>query len=512
MKARRRTLIFLLWPPLAGLAVGAVLSLTFSAVDANTAPVTHRFRDVAVAHGIVTRQRGLPPCGLNAAGVAWGDVEGDGDLDLFLPRQLASNQLWVQGPSGDFEERGRAAGVDLGDLATSAAFADYDNDGDQDLFVGANGPDHLYKNLGNGTFSEVTFLSGTSDLGQASSAAWADYDGDGRLDLHVANGFNCAADPSPAPNRLYRNAGGDRFEDVSALLPARPASGVTLDALWLDFDRDGDQDLYLGNDNLNERGNALLANSGGRFHDVSQTAGADLSRFTMGVAAGDVDGDGNLDLVSTDIGREALLLSGGAGRFDERATEAGFGRERAGGAESITWGTVLADFDNDTDLDAYSAAGALGLGSKPQDDALYENLGEGGFRPLTVSAPRAGRTVAPADWDGDGDVDLAVAQLDGPLLLLENRGPRSAHWLELRLLGRVAPRDACGARVILRAAGRRQVRAVECRAGDRAVHFGLEGESRIESVRVEWPSGRRQVLRSLRADRLLRVVEPRARP
>lgn len=200
-----------------------------------------------------------------------------------------------------------------------------------------------------------------------------------------------------------------------------------------------------------------------------------------------------------------------AGRFDERATEAGFGRERVGGPESITWGTALADFDNDTDLDAYSAAGALGLESTPQDDALYENLGEGGFRPLTVSAPRSGRTVAPADWDGDGDVDLAVAQLGGPLLLLQNHGPRDdrEHWLELRLIGSISPRDACGARIILRAAGHRQVRAVECRAGDRTVHLGLGADRRVEELRIQWPSGRGQVLRSLRTDRLLRVVEPR---
>ena len=506
---RWRLAVFLLAPLLVGAAVGALLlSGLLGSAGASPAPLSHRFRDVASLHGIEGPQRGLPPCGFNAAGAAWGDADADGDLDLFLPRQEGPSRLWVQGRDGHFDERARVAGLDSTGIATAAAFADFDDDGDQDLYVGAVGPDQLYRNDGHGRFTDIAFLAGTKDPGTAKAVAWADFDGDGRLDIHVATGHNCVGDPLPAPNRLYRNLGSARFAEASDLLPAAPASGVTLDAVWLDYDADGDPDLFLGNDDLEGQGSALLANTGRGFRDISAESGAGLERFTMGVAAGDLDGDGRPDLVSTDIGREGLLVQDAAGVFAERARERGFGRERvASGRKSITWGIALADLDNDGDLDAFVAGGDLGLERGRQDDALYLNRGEGSFAAFTVSAPGSGRTVAPADWDRDGDVDLLVAQLGGPPLLLENRRARG-HWIELRLVGRDSVRDACGAQVRLRAGGHDQWRQVECRTGDRVLHFGIGGERRVDRLQIAWPSGRRQSAGPLAADRLHTVFEP----
>lgn len=504
-----RLMLFLITPPLVGALAGGVLLQLRDRADADTAPISHSFRNVARAEGLHGVQTGIPPCGLNAAGAAWGDVDGDRDLDLFLPRHEGPSQLWLQRDDG-FHERAGRAGLDLAGIATAAAFADFDSDGDQDLFVGGIGPDQLYENDGGGSFTDVTFFAGTDDPGPAKGAAWADFDGDGRLDLHVANGENCTADPRPAPNRLYRNLGRGRFADVSRLLPSPAASGLTLDAVWFDADADRDPDLYLGNDDLDGQGNALLLNTGDVFRDVSQLSGADLSGFTMGVAAGDLDGDGSPDLVSTDIGRESLLLQLAPGRFSEQAEERGFGRDRArSGEQSITWGVALADFDNDADLDAFAAAGALGLDRGPQEDALYENLGGGAFRGFEVPLPGSGRTVAPADWDRDGDVDLLVAQLNGPAALLENRGRPRKHWLELRLIGRASPRDACGATLILHADGRRQWRQVECRTGDHVVHFGLGSAPNAARLQITWPSGTVQRLERVGADSLRTITEPR---
>ena len=280
MMARRAAML------LAPLLVGAALGALIRVADAGSgrAETSLRFRNVAAELGVVTRHRAVPGCGANAAGAAWGDVEGDGDLDFFLPQQERRSELWVQGRDGSFRERGRTAGIVGPPLATSAAFADYDDDGDQDIYVGSLAANQLYENDGGGTFQEVPF-SATADPGPAMSVSWIDFDRDGHLDLFVANGNNCFEDPPAAPNRLYRQRPDGSFSDRSRLLPAGPSGGVTLDAVWLDSDGDGDDDLYLANDDLNGRPNALLANEDGRaFGDRSDGTDTRLSRSSMGAA------------------------------------------------------------------------------------------------------------------------------------------------------------------------------------------------------------------------------------
>jgi hypothetical protein len=395
-------------------------------------------------------------------------------------------------------------------IATAAAFADYDNDGDQDLYVGAIGRGRLFKNGGRGSFSDVSAFAGDLDSGHTLAVAWADFDRDGWLDLHVANGDNCTDEPRAYPNSLLRNRGDGSFEDASALIPAGPSRGVTLDALWVDYDLDGDQDLYVGNDEIGGIPNALLRNDGpAGFSEASQESDAGILRSTMGLASADVDSDGRPDIAATDIGREALLLGNIEGGFEERAEELGFGRERAGETDSITWGIAFADFDADGDEDAYAAAGPLGLDRGAAPDLLHLNDGGGRFLTREVAAPGSGRTVAPADFDRDGDLDIAVAQLDEPLLLLENVGGPRGGWLELRLVGRRSSRDACGALLRVRAGGEVQRRQVECRAAARIVHLGL-GEARSAEVTIRWPSGRTQQLPRLEAGRLHVVREPGA--
>ena len=523
MSRRQRPSLPLTLAVLAG-AVLLVLSIhgLVSSGASSVAAVSDAFEDVAARHGLRTTQPAIGSCGYNAAGAAWGDVNGDGNLDLFLPRQDGGSQLWLQTDSGRFREAAARAGLRELGVATAAAFSDHDNDGDLDLYVGpVAGGGRLLDNDGSGSFGirplqlapSADPLSAPADLGPprapTTAVSWSDYDGDGNLDLLATHGDSCEDEPPPAPNQLYRGLGDGRFDDVSGAL-GEPSAGPTLDAIWFDADADGAQELYLGNDDLDGDANALLSSAAPRFEDLSAVSGAGISRFTMGVAAGDVDGNQLPDLVVSDIGREALLLQDAGGGFSDRAEQLGFGREtNPDGSPSITWGVALADFDNDGDLDAYSAGGALGRDVEDRDDALFLNDGSGFFEERRVPAPGSGRAVAPADWDRDGDVDLLVAQLGGEPLLLENRAPASNHWLELELIGRASPRQACGATVTLEAEGRRQWRTVECRAGESTLHFGLGPAVAAGEIEVRWPSGPVQRIASLRGDRRHRISEPR---
>lgn len=480
-----------------------------------------RFEDVTREAGIALPHQPAG-CNANVAGAAWADVEGDGDPDLYLPQGLGPSRLWIDQGGGRYVERARAAGVADVPLATGASFADYDNDGDPDLYVTSRGENRLYENAGDGGFLDVTRIAGVGDRGAGTSAAWGDYDGDGRLDLYVANGDNCTA-PRAAPDRLYRNAGDGRFEDVTSLLRRGGATteGVGLQVAWIDYDADGDQDLYLANDHLDFRGNELWRNDGPgqegwRFTPVGQAAGADLEVSSMGIGVGDLSGDGRPDLVVSDEGPPWVLAAAG-GDF-RRARLPGPASRR----EPITWGVAVEDFDNDGHEDVLAAAGPMGARRAPQRDRLYLADGRGGFREVGRRAGVAdagwGRAVATADVNGDGLLDAAIARLGQPPLLLVNRGApagRRNGWLELRLRGTRSPADACGARVRVRVGGRTLMRWLACgsegfaSSSQRLVHFGLGRASRYEAIEIAWPSGTVQRLEAGRANRRLTVTEPR---
>jgi len=223
----------------------------------------------------------------------------------------------------------------------------------------------------------------------SAGGAWGD--GDDDLDLHISNGNNCTDKLTPWPNSLLRNQGNGTLEDASALLPDGPSRSVTLDSPWVDYDLDGDQDLYVGNDKIGGIPNGLIRNDGAAgFVDASATSAAGTLRSTMGLASADVDANGNLDIAATDIGRAALLLRRDARSFGEQAEQLGFGRESAGEGESITWGISFADFDADRDQDAYAAAGGLGF-DPGAPDLLHLNDGTGRFSSEEVAAAGSGR-------------------------------------------------------------------------------------------------------------------------
>lgn len=388
-------------------------------------------------------------CAGNVAGSAWADIDADGHLDVYLPEPEGQGQL-CGGPRF-VRESLQAAGIPP--LAAGAAsFADVDGDGRPDLYVAARGRDRLLRGLGRGRFVDITSRSRADDPGSGTSVAWADDDGDS--DLVVANdhlGFR--------PNELWRN-------DTAKRGP------------W-------------------------------RFTRVGRAWGAAPALASMGIGSGDLDGDGRIDLVVTDMGHPPLVLLRDHGRFALRRLPVA-----QANPSPTAWGVVVADLNNDGAEDVVAAAGALGLDGGFQPDLLYLGDGRGAFREAGSASglgdPGRGRGVGVVDLDTDGNLDLVVTRLGQPPLLYVNRGPRDrarAHWLELRLDGAVG---ACGARVEVRAVPRTFVREHSCDPGAPAkvVHFGLAAARRAD-VRVRWPSGRVQRLRGVRADRQVTLVEPR---
>jgi hypothetical protein len=494
-----------------------------------------RFRDVTEDVGIDSEipHEGFCAGGSYLAGAAWGDVEGDGDLDLYIPRQTGRSHLWVN-RGGRFSERGKARGVaDEGSIGIGAAFADYDNDGDSDLYVVNQGTNRLYRNDGSGNFTDVAVTAGVDSDTPDASAAWGDFDNDGFLDLYVANwGTRCkgtggAPEWTYYPDKLYRNNGDGTFTDHAEWL-AREGStmGAGLQAAWLDYDDDSDLDLYLGNDYIGpgKEPNFLWRNDGSGadgewvFTDVSDASGAGVPIHSMGIGVGDYDRDLDLDVAVSDIGPLAFLRNEGDGTFSQQEAELGLDREWQGpGARVIGWGLDFRDLNNDGWEDLYMAAGELDRPSY-QPNMLFTSRRGRHFLDHSVPSGLAdtgtSRGVAFADYDRDGRVDLLVLNHDGKARLYRNVTPKRYHWLEIDLVGSDGDRFGCGASVSVELGSAALRRDVFCGStsaasgNDPVLHFGLGRASRVSRLTVEWPSGRTQTRSELAADRLIRISEP----
>jgi enediyne biosynthesis protein E4 len=459
----------------------------------------------------VTQAAGLS--GISARRVAWGDVDGDGAVDLLLD----GSTLLRQDRPGRFSDVSQAWGLARGKLG--GVFADLDNDGDLDLYAFSAGDhgDRLYRNEGN-HFADVTAVyGGPADSYQSEAAAFVDYDNDGAVDLYVANSpgkdVRTAAGHGPgAADMLYRNSGGPLQLVDPAAAGMTPPFGEALAGRGVscaDFDGNGDQDIFVGNGLAQE--NLLWRNDGGTFSNAARLMGAAGVKSdagwgnTNGSDWGDANNDGSLDLFCCnyvkaqheyDQDKPALLYAqpGAEGvRFSDRASELGI--RYASTLMDATW----FDCNNDGWLDLYLTAAYDGRRS-----FLYVNDGLGGFHDLTYLA-RARLTnawgCAWADYDTDGDLDLLVASPDGVHLLRNDSPPQG--WLEVQCIGaaasKVAPgfsnRAAIGARVSVMAEGLSMVREIQSGKGigcgnELIAHFGLgQAQGRI-SIVVRFPSGR----------------------
>ena len=502
--------------------------------------VIPRFEDVTIAAGVDTSVPD-PSCGQFANGSAWGDVDGDGWPDLVVTRLDAPARLFVNESDGTFTEQSLARGVDVAG-ANGASFADYDDDGDADLLLVGDGPNTLLQNDGAGNFSNVTEAANLAGAPghRSMSAAWIDFDGDGLLDVYVANYMACSgpwtteqeiiSNVEYHPDALYRNDGDGGFTDVTDLLPDADRPAAAFSAAWLDVDDDGRSDLYVGNDfvGLSPDHNRLWLSggpdgSGWAFRDASLDSGAGLYMNTMGIGIGDVDRDGDDDLALSNIGGNKLLVDIGDAAFTEQP-DSGIERPLQDiDQPTVTWGTIVADFDLDGWLDVFMAAGNLPQGPDAvvgdQPNMLFLNDGSGA-RFLDVSALTGtdasgdSKGVAAADYDGDGDIDLHVVDQGGRARLYRNITARDErHWLAVDLVGTTSNRDACGARVTVVADGEPHHRTMMCGSGgtgssnDRRLHVGLGAAATVDSITVDWPSGRSDALGRHDADQIVRVVE-----
>lgn len=423
------------------------------------------------------------------AGQAFADVNGDGWLDLYVTDSDGPDTLYVNQGDGTFLP---APQVFDTPNTSAAVFADYDNDGDPDLYVADAGQDHLYRNDG-GVLVDVALEAGLGEVNVADgrAAAFGDYDGDGDLDLYVGNhsGFG--------PDVFYRNEGDGTFTDVTSLLAPTPL-GLCFAVSFVDYDNDGDLDLYVTNDRLGIeearpwfRRNLLYRNdgpgSGGWvFTEVAESVGADLWIDAMGLAIADYDLDGDLDMALSDTEDQALLRNEGDGTFIEVADASGIGRP------GIFWGTVFADFDLDGWPDLYMA-------TNTERNGCWRNLGDGTFEDVSEASgaadPLASYGVAYADYDNDGDVDLVVCNGGTGYRLYRNTADPGTRWVGVRLVGGgPVNTSAIGARVTLELSDGRSI-LQEVKSGssmgsgnDLGLRFGL-GDAEPVRLRVRWPDG-----------------------
>jgi enediyne biosynthesis protein E4 len=489
--------------------------------------VVPRFEDVTAQAGLDIPTQATS-CGEFAAGAAWGDVDGDGDPDLFVPGRLGVSQLWMNDGTGHFVDEAVARGAtDPGGKGPGAAFADIDNDGDEDLYVVNDGANVLYLNDGTGHFTDVTALARVGDDGVGPGASWGDYDDDGFVDLYVTNHAPCGYGTQYGADRLYHNEGAGTFTDQTALLGVDATRGAGFQATWFDVDQDGDLDLYLANDRYGVESdrNHLWRNDGPgeggtwTFTDVSMQSGTNYWINSMGVGVSDIDGDLDLDFALSNIGNTILARNNGDGTFTDVAAKAGVARPTQRADEpSVTWGLQFVDLNLDGWEDLVVPAGALD-DVEPQPNEVFANAGYGRFLDLSAPSraddPGSSRGMAIADYDGDGLPDLFVVDYAGHSRLLRNVTPvGGAHWLGVRLVGSASNRDGCGAMVLAQVGPRQLLRELFCgsigvASGNQPVVFlGLAGTSTMASLTITWPSGTVQTATNVSADQLVTLVEP----
>ena len=512
------------------------------------------FVDVAEVAGVAFQHDEYPDEIFDVGGGAVVlDLDGDGHQDIFVANSLGPNALYRNKGNGTFVDVADAVGVDdPTGRGNGGCAADYDNDGHQDLFVTNYGPSKLYRGDGAGSMTDVTAGSGVDDspsIYRSTGCAWGDFNLDGHLDLVVTRYLNESDKRVLETQDFYASAGGmvlfanrgnGTFSRVTKLLedrglrhgPSGESSsnvwGAGYQPGWLDFDDDGDLDLYVVNDmgkylqpNVLWRNDGPATDGSWRFSDVSQESGADVPMFGMGLAVGDYDLNGRLDLFVTNIGHNVLLKNNDGSSFTESAVSAGVGRGLIGRKLRVAWGAVFFDYDNDGDEDLYVVSGFLKSGPPPtnpreQPNLLLRNRADGTFTDISSGSgaddPNIGRGVAYLDFDSDGCLDLYLTNYAGQAKLLRNACDHGNNWLAIQTVGTSGNRDGIGARITISSAGATQVREIAAGSSSmgqnmRAAHFGLGRATSVDSVTVRWPGGKVQTITDVVANQRLTITE-----
>ncbi len=481
------------------------------------------------------------------AGCAFLDFDGDGWLDILLVNgkdliphgRHTTAALYRNNRNGTFTDVTRGSGLDIEIYGLGVAVGDYDNDGRDDVYLTALGGDRLFHNEGGGKFRDVTSAAGLNNAAFASSAAWFDFDRDGKLDLFVANYVQwdrdhdvwCSLDGSTksyctpesykgTASKLYRNLGGGKFEDVTAQAGVADPNGKSLGVAVLDYNGDGWPDLFVANDT---QPNKLYRNlQNGKFKEEGLAAGVafgedGVARGAMGVDAGDYDRTGKQHLIVGNFSNQMLGLyhNEGNGLFVDEAPRSPIGRATL---LNLTFGLFFFDYDLDGYPDIFTANGHIEEEIErvqpkvkyTQNPQLFHNTGKGRFDPV-AAFPRAmvARGAAYGDFDRDGDLDILIANNNGPAFLYRNDGGNRNHWLRLRLIGTKSNRDGIGAVVRIGP----QMQTVHsgssyCSASDLALTFGLRADSTPVTVEIVWPDGAKQKVANVKPDQHLTITEP----
>jgi len=480
------------------------------------------------------------------AGAIFFDYDGDGNLDIYFVngawttaindnrgRTLQgklSNALYRNDGDGTFTDVTVKAGVGDKSFGFGASAADYDGDGDLDLYVLNYGPNVLYSNDGDGTFTDVSAKSGLADGRWSLSAPWLDYDGDGDLDVYVANYlqyddgkfrsyYAAAGYPGPLsysgqPDALYRNNGDGTFTDVTKEAGLWNADGRAMSATAVDLNNDGRLDIFVANDAME---NYYYQNTGkGTFENKALVLGLAFGEHGQGVSSmgptvGDVNGDGLLDIFVPDMGYGSLLVNRKK-YFEDRITTSGLAVMCG---QYTGWGGILFDYDNDTDLDLFVTNGNAHH-EYTEEDVLATNDGKGVFTDVAsrsgsyFSEKHVGRGSTWADYDNDGDIDILIVNLNDKAILLRNDGGNRGNWLQVRPMLPGGETDATGARITVATGSLRQVRdAVAVMGylsqGDPRAHFGLGKASEADWVEIRWPDGSVRRIEKVQANQVLTV-------
>lgn len=493
---------------------------------------------------------------LMGGGIALIDFDNDGRLDVFLTpggeaRKGSPSKLYHQRPDGTFEDVTRAVGVEVYGFGQGVAVGDVDNDGFPDLFVTAYQKVWLFRNNGNSTFTDITREAGIDNPLWATSAALVDYDRDGWLDLVIVNyveynsskqckgqgGERDFCGPSSftgTSSRLFRNRGKPspdaklRFEDVTIRSGLAASPGPGLGVVCLDFDGDRWPDIFIANDG---KPNHLWINQrDGSFKEEALLRGVAYNAMgkaeaNMGVAVGDIDGDGLFDLFVTHLTDEQhrMWVQTKRGQFRDRTTQVGLGDV---GARSTGFGALLADLDHDGHEDLVVANGSVkrfpnAAAAKPGEsfwapyrerNQIFANDGGGRFtnvsslNPAFCGVPGVHRVVAVGDFDNDGALDLIVTSIDGPARMYRNVAPNRGHWVMVRAIDPALNRDAYGAELSVRAGGRTWTRWMNpgysfAASNDPRAHVGLGAVDRVDEFRIVWPDGIEERFVGCAADR-----------
>jgi enediyne biosynthesis protein E4 len=491
-------------------------------------------------------------------GCAFLDYDNDGWQDILIVNSTAWPErktpkgflaLYHNNQDGTFTDVTRQAGLAVEMYGIGVAAADYDNDGNEDIYITCVGSNHLFRNLGNGKFADVTARAGVGDPSFSTSAVWFDYDNDGKLDLFVANYVDwtvetdqlCSLDgknksyctpqsyKGQSPT-LYHNRGNGTFENVTQRAGLNDPSCKSLGVALLDYNGDGWMDLFVANDT---EPNKLYKNNGnGTFTDEAVTAGvafgeAGTARAGMGVDAGDYDGSGRPGIVVGNFTNESMALysNDGAGLFTDEAPKSGIGKMSA---QSLTFAVFFFDYDLDGMLDVFAANGHVSDDISvvqpnvkyAQPPHLFRNRGKTKFEEMTGKLGRAlqraivGRGAAYGDYDNDGDLDLLITSNNGPARLLRNENGNQNDLLRVRTVGTKANRDGIGAKLTLKTAkgkisGIVKTGSSYCSQSELPLVFGLgtPEEGRTLSLEIVWPGGGRDTITDVKSNQSITVQE-----